>query len=196
MIQYIFPTAILSEMQLILANSMLPVAKKYLEDTSISKTKWGYTTSYGYRNPGGIADSPDIKPFKDAIEKIGRKYLKDIGYNDKELTFDTFIFVSEMFDGASHDEHTHPGSILSGLLYLQVPANSAPLIITDPRPFRQFVSLPKLEDTQTNINEITITPKAGLLVMWESWLPHLVPKSRNTDEGRITMVFNIARKLA
>ena len=139
---------------------------------------------------------PDVKPFKDAVELIGRKYLRDIGYNDKELVFDTFVFASEMRDGSSHDEHTHPGAILSGLLYLQVPKDSAPLIITDPRPFRKFISLPKLKDTQTNIAEVLITPKTGLLVMWESWLPHLVPKSRNTDEGRITMVFNIARKLA
>jgi len=35
-----------------------------------------------------------------------------------------------------------------------------------------------------------------LLLMWESWLPHLVPKTKNKDNGRITMVFNICRKSA
>jgi uncharacterized protein (TIGR02466 family) len=100
-----------------------------------------------------------------------------------------------MFEGNYHESHTHPNSILSGLLYLQVPEGSSPLIISDPRPFRNFVTLPRLGDTATNIEEISITPKKGLLLMWESWIPHVVPQTHNT-EGRITMVFNLSRKLA
>jgi uncharacterized protein (TIGR02466 family) len=198
MIQYHFPTAILTEFHPITAKAMLPVARKYLDDSNIASTKWGYTTTYGFENPGGIAYMPDVEPFRILIEKTGRKYLHDLGYDSKSIEFFSFVFVSEMFDGASHDEHTHPESILSGLLYLQVPPGSSSLILTDPRPFRDFVHIPKLDNkpTSTNVSELSIEPKNGLLLMWESWLPHLVPKTKNKDNGRITMVFNICRKSA
>jgi uncharacterized protein (TIGR02466 family) len=198
MIQYHFPTAILSEFHPILANTMLPVARKYLDDPEIATTKWGYTTTFAYDKLGGIAYCPEVEPFKNFIEKTGRKYLQDLGYSTQGIEFFSFIFVSEMFDGASHDEHTHPESILSGLLYLQVPSGSSSLILTDPRPFRDFVHIPKLHNipTSANVGEVAIEPKSGLFLMWESWLPHLVPKTRNKDDGRITMVFNICRKPA
>ena len=139
---------------------------------------------------------PDIEPFRIFIEKTGKKYLQDLGYSTQGLDFFSFVFVSEMFDGAFHEEHTHPEAILSGLLYLQVPEGSASLILTDPRPFRDFVHLDKLNDqtTSTNTSEVIISPKKGMFLMWEAWLPHLVPRTHNKDDGRITMVFNICRK--
>lgn len=196
MINYHFPTAVLMEFNPILANNMLPVARKYLDNPEIASKKWDYNTTFGYNNSGGIAYMPDIEPFRIFIEKTGKKYLQDLGYSTQGLDFFSFVFVSEMFDGAFHEEHTHPEAILSGLLYLQVPEGSASLILTDPRPFRDFVHLDKLNDqvTSTNTSEVIISPKKGMFLMWEAWLPHLVPRTRNKDDGRITMVFNICRK--
>ena len=196
MINYHFPTAVLSEFNPILANAMLPVARKYLDNPEFASKKWDYNTTFGYNNSGGIAYMPDIEPFRIFIEKTGKKYLQDLGYSTQGLDFFSFVFVSEMFDGAFHEEHTHPEAILSGLLYLQAPEGSASLVLTDPRPFRDFVHLDKLNDqpTSTNTSEVMITPKKGMFLMWEAWLPHLVPRTRNKDDGRITMVFNLCRK--
>lgn len=193
MIQYHFPTAVLSEHHIMLADKMLSVAKKYLADPAFVGRRWGYRNTFD--SPTALDNMPDIIPFKELVNKTGRNYLKQLGYNDSSIVFETQIFVSEMFEGNYHEEHTHPNSILSGLLYLQVPEGSAPLIVLDPRPFRNFVMLPKLLDTIPNIEEISIKPSKGLLLMWESWIPHMVPQTHN-KEGRITMVFNLSRKSA
>lgn len=195
MIQYYFPTAILAEQHPIMANTMLPIAKKYLADAEYTKIKWGYKTTYDYAVDGGLSQFPDMQNFTDFIEKIGRKYIKDLGYNADVLKLFTMVFASEMTKGNYHEMHTHPDSILSGLLYLQVPPESSPLIFCDPRPFRQFVHIPRIGESATNIPEIIVHPKNGLLLMWESWIPHLVPQTHN-KEGRITLVFNICRKPA
>jgi uncharacterized protein (TIGR02466 family) len=176
---------------IILADKMLSVAKKYLNDSTYIGYRWGYKNTFDA--PIKLSEQIDIKPFKDQIEKSGRLYLRQLGYDESTITFETQVFVSEMIGGDYHESHTHPNSILSGLLYLQVPEGSAPLILSDPRPFRQFTMLPTLGNTTTNIEEISITPKKGLLLIWESWIPHVVPKTNNKD-GRITMVFNICRK--
>ncbi len=193
MIQYHFPTAVLTELHLILADAMLPVAKKYLSDPDYARHRWGYKNTFDTSMQ--LGKQPDIEPFKNLVHKTARNYLRQLGYDEQQINFETQVFVSEMFEGNYHESHTHPNSILSGLLYLQVPEGSSPLIISDPRPFRNFVMLPRLGDTATNIEEISITPKKGLLLMWESWIPHVVPQTHNT-EGRITMVFNLSRKLA
>lgn len=194
MINYYFPTAILSEYHPIMANNMLPVAKKYLADPSITTKKWGYKTSFSYPASNGLADMEDIKPFNEFILKTGKKYLTDLGYNCSRIELNPFIFVSEMFDGNYHEEHTHPESLLSGILYLQTPPGSSPIIFTDPRPFRNFIWMPKTGESLTNAEEVPVEPKKGLFLMWESWLPHLVPQTSNKEEGRITLVFNISRK--
>ena len=193
MINYYFPTAVLSEHHVMLANQMLTVAKKYLVDPNYVRYRWGYKNTFDTSMQLGL--QPDIKPFRDQIHKSGRKYLRQLGYDEASITFETQVFVSEMLEGDFHEVHTHPNSILSGLLYLQVPEGSSPLIILDPRPFRQFTILPRIDDTATNIEEISINPTKGLLLMWESWIPHVVPKTQN-KEGRITMVFNLSRKPA
>jgi hypothetical protein len=41
------------------------------------------------------------------------------------------------------------------------------------------------------MNKISIEPRKGLLLMWESWLEHSVEKNKNKDEGRISLVFNL-----
>ena len=127
-------------------------------------------------------------------ERCSRWLLK---ISNDDIQFAEQIFVSEMFKGNYHLPHTHPGSILSGILYLQTPEGSSPLIIKDPRSFRDYYNFRKIPgDFMTNKEQIAILPKKGLFIMFESWLNHVVPETSNENEGRITMVFNIARKYA
>lgn len=44
----------------------------------------------------------------------------------------------------------------------------------------------------TSYEKIVMVPKNGLLLMWESWLDHEVP--RNNSDQRITLVFNLGEK--
>jgi uncharacterized protein (TIGR02466 family) len=192
MINYYFPTAVFSELNEQLAEDMLPVAKKYLNDNKFANNKFNYRNTFS--NSWELAKQPDIKPYKDYITSKSKSFMNELGYDLNPIELDSMVFVSEMFKGNHHGEHTHPDSIISGLLYLQVPENSAPLIILDPRPHRNFISLPKSKNSSYTAGKHLIMPRKGLFLCWESWLPHVVPETGNVDEGRITMVFNLGRK--
>lgn len=190
-IDYFFPTSIASLKNTNLSTQMLPVAKKYLADTSFVTNTWGYKNTYSA--DGGLSSFDDIAPFRQFVEQIGYEYLTSIGYDIYNLKFSTQIFVSEMIEGDCHASHSHPNSLLSGVFYLQVPVESAPILFDDPRPFRKFVALPQLVNSN-NWERIHFIPEDGLFLIWESWIEHKVPKN-NSKDGRITMVFNLGRIL-
>jgi uncharacterized protein (TIGR02466 family) len=190
-VDYFFPTGITSLKNTELATQMLPVAKKYLADPDLITNTWGYKNTY--TADSGISNFDDIAPFKDFIKQVGYSHLTTLGYDVTNLEFSIQIFVSEMIEGDSHALHGHPNSLLSGVFYLRVPEGSAPILFDDPRPFRKFLSLPKLTNS-TNWERIHFVPEDGLLLIWESWLEHEVPRNFS-KEGRITMVFNLGRIL-
>ena len=189
-IQYYFPTAIAVEKNLELAEQLLPIARKYLSDTSLLTYTWGYKNTF--TPDAGISEFDDIKPFVDFIHVKGKEFLFKNGYDADRLDFSTQVFVSEMFEGDQHSVHTHPNSLLSGLLYLEVPEGSAPLIFSDPRPFRSMIALPKKGNALTNWDKTVFNPEKGTFLIWESWLGHEVPKN-NSKTGRITIVFNLGK---
>jgi uncharacterized protein (TIGR02466 family) len=190
-IDYFFPTGISSLKNAELADQLLPIAKKYLADPNLITNAWGYKNTY--TADSGISNFVDIIPFKEFIKQAGYSHLTTLGYDVTDLDFSVQIFISEMKLNDFHGSHTHPNSLLSGVFYLQVPEGSSPIVFDDPRSFRKFVSLPKLENS-TNWERVHFVPEEGLLLIWESWLDHEVPKN-NSKNGRITMVFNLGRIL-
>lgn len=184
-----FPTVIRSELNLELANEMLPVAKKYLSSKDHVTNAWGYKNTYN--GSAGIEHFDDLKPLIDYIDKKAVEFLESSGYNSDQLNFSINIFASEMFEGDSHAMHSHANSILSGILYLQVPEGSSPITFYDPRTHYDCVSLPKREHNYFNWEEAYLNPEPGLFLIWQSWLRHAVPVNQN-KEGRITLVFNIS----
>ena len=190
-----FPTAIESSLELDLAEKLLPVAKKYLSDESFLTNTWNYKNTYDPRNE--LSRMPDIIPFADFIRNKAHSFLYNCGYDTSDMDFNVQLFFSEMFDGDFHERHTHPNCLLSGLLYLQVPENSAPLALYDPKPHRKFSTYNTLKNAidvsnpEVSFDTLHIYPEAGTFLMWESWLEHEVLINKSV-EGRITAVFNVS----
>lgn len=190
-VQYFFPTAICSIHDEELANSMLPVAEKYLSDPEYLTCHWGYKNTYSKRS--GIETNQDLLEFKETIKKHSSNYMASLGYDVPSEELEIFVFASEMIAGDKHAIHTHCNAVLSGVFYLEVPEGSSNIVFHDPRPFRKFVNYPTLKDTAATWSQVFFKPEKGLLLLWESWLEHEVPVNTN-QEGRITLVFNITKK--
>ena len=190
-IQFFFPTAICSVLDLELADRMLPIANKYLNDKKYLTYTWGYKNTYTSDN--GIERKEEFLDFGNKIKKYGSEYMMKLGYDLSDDEFEIFIFASEMHKGDTHRIHTHQNAILSGVFYLSVPENSADINFYDPRPFRKFVSYPVVQQTEATWESVRFSPTKGLLLIWESWIEHEVPVN-NSDDGRITLVFNMTRK--
>lgn len=91
--------------------------------------------------------------------------------------------------------HTHPGSILSGVIYLQCPLNCSPIVFTNPNHLLISSYINNLFEFTHGPNlsfQYTKFPKVGDLVLFPSWVEHYVPMSDYEGE-RITLSFNILR---
>lgn len=186
-----FPTVISWDSNKELASKMLPYANKYLNKVELLTSQLEYTSTY---NPdGGLEQYDEFKPFVDFITSKGAEYLDKCGYDSSAIELHPQIFASSMKHGDSHTSHIHPNSLLSGVFYLTAPDGASPIVFSDIRHAKRMVSLPIKEDNVITDHDIPIFPEEGLLVLWESWMPHSVPKNKS-DSERVTLVFNLSTR--
>jgi len=191
-IEAIFPTAIFIGVNEALVEELLQPTKEVLRDKTLSRNL-GYNTTFGHQD-GGLEKINPFFAFSEMIIEMGVNFFNQQGYKIKKEELQSYIFANEMYKGDSHPKHTHPDNIISGVFYLQTPENSAPIRFFDPRPFRKYVSFETLTENEFSQESIQIFPHKGLMLMWESWLEHSVPKTLNENESRISLVFNLYKK--
>jgi uncharacterized protein (TIGR02466 family) len=84
-----------------------------------------------------------------------------------------------------HGGHIHPHSILSGTLYVEVPPGSGAIRFEDPR-LPMMMAAPQRPDSF-----VTVDPRPGLILLWESWLRHEVLAGKGAGE-RLSISFNFS----
>ena len=111
----------------------------------------------------------------------------------KQLTLDA-LWVNILGEDGSHSGHIHPGSIISGTVYIAMPDGAGDIRFEDPR-LAMMMAAPPLKDEvpESARRFIYHAPKPGDVLMWESWLRHEVMPGR-TDEPRISVSFNFGLK--
>ena len=94
------------------------------------------------------------------------------------------LWVNVLPQGGSHTSHIHTNAVLSGAYYVTAPEGASPIVFEDPRHGLMMAAPPR----KTSVYE-SRSPKAGTLMLWESWLRHEVPMNR-AKEDRISISFN------
>ena len=83
-------------------------------------------------------------------------------------------------------------SIISGTLYVAVPKGSGAIRFEDPRLPMMMAAPPRRKDAPEDLQSfVTVEPRSGLLLMWESWLRHEVLRGNGKAE-RLSISFNFA----
>lgn len=164
---------------------------------SLTNYKNGYT-SYGSSQNGFDRLHKLSSTFENLQKKIDnhvKKFVKELGYacNPKDLHMTTF-WVNVMPSGAQHTAHIHPNSVISGTFYVDVPVGASSIKFEDPR-FGFFMNTPDILPTHNKTRQrfYSIQPKAGDLVLFESWLRHEVPTNttnKHSKKPRISCSFN------
>jgi len=128
-----------------------------------------------------------IKPHAD---KFADQLQMDLG--GKRLKLDN-IWVNVLEPGGSHSGHIHPHCVLSGTYYVRVPDNASSIKFEDPRLGMMMAAPSPRGDADLDRQRfVYVAPKAGDLLLWESWLRHEVPVNRATS-ARISVSFNFRR---
>jgi len=152
--------------------------------------KWSKEHLYsGYTSYASLNDLPKRDP---AFADLGKLLTRHAAIFAKDCAFDRMrkprldsLWVNLLKSGGQHSGHIHPHSIVSGTLYIEVPRGSGLIRFEDPR-LPMMMSAPTRPDMF-----VTIEPRPGLLLMWESWLRHEVLAGTGKGE-RLSISFNFA----
>ena len=153
---------------------------------------------HGYPGYTSFASLDDLAGQFGAFERLEKIITRHVRAFAKNLHWDMrgktpicdSLWVNVMPEGGSHTSHLHLNSVISGTYYVAVPDGAGPIVFEDPRLAMQMAAPPRKDNPprqlQTHVSE---TPKAGSLLLWESWLRHEVPLNRATG-NRISISFN------
>ena len=148
----------------------------------------------GYTSYASLNDLPTRDPSIAALARLlGRQasaFAREIGLARKPRL--DSLWVNLLKSGGRHSGHIHPHSILSGTLYVETPANSGAIGFEDPRLPLMMAAPQRRPDAPQELQTfVTVQPRAGLLLMWESWLRHEV-RPASGKSGRLSISFNFA----
>jgi len=89
-----------------------------------------------------------------------------------------------------HCWHYHGDSKASGTLYIYADRNSVPIMFKSP--IENLVENTRLKLYNRWIQNFTHQPETGDLLIWPSWLVHMVPEQKDVPQNlRVSLSFNI-----
>jgi uncharacterized protein (TIGR02466 family) len=159
--------------------------------------RWSKEHLYpGYTSYASLNDLPKRDP---AFTDLAKVLIRHAAAFAKECAFDLArkprldsLWVNLLQGSGHHSAHVHPQSIISGTLYVDVPADAGAIRLEDPRLPLMMAAPARMKDAPEQLQPfITVQPRAGLLLMWESWLRHEVLPGTSRRE-RLSISFNFA----
>lgn len=202
----LFPTCVWAETNEQVVNEYLPVAEEYLNKFG---TQFNSTVSDEYLgdlNHISTYNIDDAYNYQQTDQRMGRltDYLVDIAkkfldhQNVESSCYNLrpYYLFNKIGKNSGHRLHAHPESIVSGCIYLKCSEKSSPLVFRDPRPIDKYYYYKPIFnrkfDTYKLLPECSIPVQTGLIMMWNSWLEHEIPRCPHDDE-RITIAFNLSK---
>ena len=151
---------------------------------------WARAHRYpGYTSYASLNDLPRRDPtFADFAKlltrhaaKFGEECAFELGRKPK---LDS-LWANVLKSGGHHGAHIHPNSLISGTFYVEAPRGSGAIRFEDPRLPLMMAAPPRAESF------VSVEPRPGLLLLWESWLRHEVLPGAGKGE-RLSISFNFA----
>jgi uncharacterized protein (TIGR02466 family) len=177
-------------------NAELEAACRMLAAEDAAGRAWCRREGYGgYTSYASLDDLPRratvFAELKTKLDRHAAAYAEalelDLGGRRPKLDS---LWVNILKPGAAHSGHVHPHSVLSGTVYVTVPPGAGALKLEDPRlPLMMAAPPRKADATESARSFVYLTPQAGAVLMWESWLRHEVTPHRGKGE-RISISFN------
>ena len=158
---------------------------------------WSKAHNYrGYTSYGSLNDLPlrlpEFAELKKHLDRHALAYARALSFDlARKPRLDT-MWVNILKPGGGHSGHIHPHAFLSGTVYVEVPDGASALKLEDPR-LAMMMARPTVHADAPEAEQpfVYLAPRAGTVLMWESWLRHEVPMNAAKSE-RISISFNYA----
>ena len=158
----------------------------------------GWSREHGYKGYTSYASLDDLPVRDPAFGDLKRLLTRHAAAFAKDLAWATkpkldSLWVNLLKSGGHHSAHIHPHSILSGTFYVEAPPGSGAIRFEDPRlPMMMAAPQRRDDDAPERLRQfVTIDPRPGLLLLWESFLRHEVLPGTAKAE-RLSISFNFA----
>lgn len=172
-------------------------ACRLLAEEDAAGRAWSRSHAYrGYTSYGSVNDLPQRFPefaeLKRLLDRHALAYAKALNFDLPRKPRLDNLWVNILKPGGGHSGHIHPHAFLSGTAYVEVPDGASALKLEDPR-LPMMMARPSVtaEAPEAERPFVYLAPKAGTVLMWESWLRHEVPPNGARTE-RISISFNYA----
>jgi uncharacterized protein (TIGR02466 family) len=170
--------------------------RTFAEDDQAGR-RWSQDKGYtGYTSYASLNDLPRRDPAFADLQKLVTRHAATFA---DELAFDLgrkpkldSLWVNLLKPGGHHTGHIHPHSIVSGTFYVEAPKGSGAIRFEDPRLPMMMAAPLRSDDAPEELRPfVSVEPRPGLLLMWESWLRHeVLPGTTKSD--RLSISFNFA----
>jgi uncharacterized protein (TIGR02466 family) len=156
---------------------------------------WSREHGYrGYTSYASLNDLPRRDPAFAGLGKLlgkhARAFASDLGWGSKPRL--DSLWANLLKSGGHHSGHIHPHSVLSGTFYVEVPPGSGGIRFEDPRLPLMMAAPARSQAAPEELQPfVTVQPRPGLLLLWESWLRHEVLAGTGKGE-RLSISFNFA----
>ncbi len=173
-------------------------ANAELERLILEREAGNENLTTAYREESFFAiDSPGIAWLRQNVHRATIDYCRQAGMTYPiDWSLQGWANVNRL--GDYHDPHNHPYAYLSGTYYVRVPQSRAPLRNrADVRPGcitfydpRGAVNMTAIKDDPQIEPEFTVSPKAGMILLWPAFIMHYVHPNLS-EELRISISFNL-----
>src|SRR6185437_1867861 len=127
-----------------------------------------------------ILEQPVWAPLRQVVHAACATALAEMGRDERAFQLQSWVNLHDR--GGFNFLNMHEAALLSGSVYLQVPADSGALCFRDPRPgVLHGIIKGSVANGHADVN---LKPSTGLLVLFPAWMEHYV-EPHGSDEPRI-----------
>jgi uncharacterized protein (TIGR02466 family) len=175
--------------------ALLPACLAIAAEDQAGKA-WSREHGYdGYTSYASLNDLPRRDPafaaLKKQLDAHARAFAVELHLElgARRLALDS-IWINVLSPGGAHSGHIHPHSVLSGTYYVETPKGASALKLEDPRLPMMMAAPPRSKSAPEDERAfVYVVPRAGEVLMWESFVRHEVPPNR-AKTARISVSFN------
>jgi len=170
---------------------LTPIIMKQLDSENINKNRF-YNGRTTHSTNNNLAELTEFSEFTESLKSHAKIFIDELGYDYEKISenFKPYYFATELNKGSMQERHIHAFQ-LSGILYIKVPENSAPIQFLDPNHIREYMDWPiKDYENPNTFKTVNYKPSKGSLLLWPSYLYHQV-LVHQVNDNRIGLVLNL-----